>query len=79
MTERTMEERVATLEQVVATQSDMLIKLVEMMNHLGQETAGLSERLQAVSDSNAQRLEKIGNMFQSLVSQMGGKPDASSN
>ncbi|WP_425614098.1 hypothetical protein NA78x_003953 [Anatilimnocola sp. NA78] len=79
MSEKTMEERIATLEQVVATQSNMLLKLVEMLDHLGQESTATNQRLQELSDASAKRLEKIGTMFQSLVTQIGGEPNPESN
>lgn len=79
MSDKSLDERITTLEQVVATQSNMLLKLVEMLDHLGQESAATSQRLQEVSDASAKRLEKIGSMFQSLVTQIGGDQNPGSN
>lgn len=79
MTEKTLEARVAQLEQVVATQSDMILKLVEMMNHLGAESATTNERLQAVNSATAQQFQDIGAMLQRLVSGFDRPPPSGMN
>lgn len=66
------EERLAQLEKIVATQSDMLLKLVEMMNHLGTENATLSERIDKSRAETTQQLEKIATLVQGLALQFGG-------
>lgn len=72
MTSASLDERVAQLEKIVATQSEMILKLVEMMNHLGTENASLGERIDGNRAATTQQLEKIAALVQRLVGQFGG-------
>jgi uncharacterized coiled-coil protein SlyX len=65
--EPSTEERLAQLEQIVATQSDMILKLVEMMNHLGSESAATNERLDAVKIATVQQFQDLSAMLQKIV------------
>lgn len=67
MTSTSLDERVARLEKIVATQSEMILKLVEMMNHLGTENASLSERIESNRAATTQQLEKVAVIAQRLV------------
>lgn len=73
-----LEERVTQLEKIVATQSEMILKLVEMMNHLGSENASLSERIEASRAVTTTQLEKVAELTQRLVGQFSaaGKPES---
>jgi hypothetical protein len=51
----------------VATQSEMILKLVEMMNHLGQESAATNERLDAVKAATSQQFQDLAAMLQKLT------------
>jgi|GEM_PF-4269652 len=69
---QSLEERITQLEKIVATQSEMILKLVEMMNHLGAEDAALGERIEAGRTATANQLEKVAAAVQRLVGQFGG-------
>ena len=68
-----LEERVAQLEKIVATQSEMILKLVEMMNHLGAESTAFNERLENVRATTAAQLENVGAMLHRLAGEFGGE------
>lgn len=71
MSNASLDERVAQLEKIVATQSEMILKLVEMMNHLGAEDAALGERIESSRAATTQQLEKVAAIAQRLVGQFG--------
>lgn len=77
MTDETTTERIAQLEKIVATQSEMILKLVEMMNHLGQETTATNERVDAANAVTSQQFEKISLLLQRLIVPLeGGQAEA---
>lgn len=67
MAELSTAERIAQLEKIVATQSEMILKLVEMMNHLGSESAATNERLAAASEATAKQFAMISNLLERLA------------
>jgi uncharacterized coiled-coil protein SlyX len=79
MTSGSLEERVTQLEKIVATQSEMILKLVEMMNHLGAENAALSERIESSRATTTQQLEKVAAIAQRLVGQFSANDQAENN
>ena len=79
MNETTLDGRVAQLETIVATQSEMILKLVEMMNHLGQESAAMNERLEKANALTAEQFARLGDLFQRLVGQLDGNPPPGAN
>ncbi|WP_254507103.1 hypothetical protein [Anatilimnocola floriformis] len=76
MTNTNLDDRVAQLEKIVATQSEMILKLVEMVNHLGTESAALGERLERVQVATGAQLEKVAGMLQRLAGEFGGEAEA---
>ncbi len=79
MTSTSLDERVARLEKIVATQSEMILKLVEMMNHLGTENASLTERFESSRATTTQQLEKVAAIAQRLAGQFSADEQAESN
>jgi regulator of replication initiation timing len=79
VSEQPLETRIGQLEKIVATQSEMILKLVEMMNHLGTENASLSERIEASRAATAQQLEKVAELTQRLVGQFSPADNPESN
>jgi hypothetical protein len=73
MPEQPIEERVAQLERIVATQSEMILKLVELMNHLGSESAATNERMETSNRAVAEQFEKLRAPLERLLSQLGGE------
>lgn len=67
MPELPLDERIAQLEKIVATQSEMILKLVEMMNHLGAESAATNERVEAARQASAEHFQKLAALLQKLV------------
>ncbi len=79
MLEQPIEERVAQLERIVATQSEMILKLVEMLNHLGSESAATNERIETASQTTAKQFAAIGELLQRLAAQLEGGPPPGAN
>lgn len=72
MPEQPIDERVAQLERIVATQSEMILKLVEMLNHLGSESAATSERVEAAHRATGEQFEKISSLLSGLAARLEG-------
>lgn len=79
MTTQSIDERVTQLEKVVATQSEMILKLVEMMNHLGNESTATNERLNAVKIATSQQFDDLGTLLQRLVGGFNQLPPTTPN
>lgn len=79
MTAASLDERVAQLEKIVATQSEMILKLVEMMNHLGTEQASLGEQIEQSRAATKEQLEKVAALTQRLVGQFTPEVNPESN
>jgi uncharacterized coiled-coil protein SlyX len=77
--EQPLEARVAQLENIVATQSEMILKLVEMMNHLGQQSLETSNRLEAIRVTTGEQYQDLGNMLQKLAASFDRRPPAGAN
>ena len=74
-----MDERVTQLEKIVATQSDMILKLVEMMNNLGAESSANNERLNAVKIATSEQFDNLSDMLQRLVAGFNQFPPSTPN
>lgn len=72
MTAATIDERVTQLEKIVATQSEMILKLVEMMNHLGDQATTIQQKVETLSTAQAEQLDRLAAALQRLAGQFGG-------
>jgi hypothetical protein len=71
VTAATIDERVSQLEKIVATQSEMILKLVEMMNHLGDQTTTLQQKVETLGTAQAEQLDRLAAALQRLAGQFG--------
>lgn len=71
VTAATIDERVSQLEKIVATQSEMILKLVEMMNHLGEQSTALQNKVETLSSAQAEQLDRLAAALQRIAGQFG--------